>query len=348
MTYDEKDKRKSSTGQRRSILIVETVVVVVALIIGARVLFDDDTSPANSTAVIEVMPTVVVRQLTANEFFERGREFYTAGDYEAAISDLTMAIERGYTRADGFYQRGLAYYYNSDYQAAIGDYTEAIERAYTPITSAYFERARAHYALESYENALADYNRSIASDPDCEHDCDSDYNNRGITYAALNNYEAAIEDYNRSLQYEPDDPLTTRNRARAYDQLGEVDKALADWDTALRLAEQTAIPYRFRDGNEATSISGLINGKGVQVHATFDGQAGDHIILTITEADFDTLMILRGPDGEALIHNDDASNNTLRSLIAGYDLPQDGQYTVVIAAHDDAASGEFELDLRRN
>ncbi len=48
------------------------------------------------------------------------------------------------------------------------------------------------------------------------------YNNRGIVYRSLGQHERAIEDYNEAIRLNPQNPLPYTNRGVAYGGLGTV------------------------------------------------------------------------------------------------------------------------------
>ena len=86
---------------------------------------------------------------------------------------------------------------------------------------------------------------------------------------------------------------------------------------------------------------------GVEAEYTFDAQAGDTIIATLSSADFDSFLLLRGPDGTELASNDDF--NGLDSQIGPLPLPESGQYTLVVSSYamyeDSSISGDFTLQV---
>lgn len=62
-----------------------------------------------------------------------------------------------------------------------------------------------------------------------------DYNNRGLIYFQIGQREKAIADYNRALQLNPDLDSAYNNRANYYAATGQLAKALADYEKALDL-----------------------------------------------------------------------------------------------------------------
>ena len=61
------------------------------------------------------------------------------------------------------------------------------------------------------------------------------FNNRGYVYALEGNYDRAIEDYDRALRLDPDSSLIWNNRGLAWHRKGQDDRAIQDFDRAIRL-----------------------------------------------------------------------------------------------------------------
>jgi tetratricopeptide (TPR) repeat protein len=61
------------------------------------------------------------------------------------------------------------------------------------------------------------------------------YNNRGVAYRLKAEYDKAIDDFNEAIRLRPNSPITFNNRAVSYRNKGDFDHALADYDEAIRL-----------------------------------------------------------------------------------------------------------------
>jgi len=61
------------------------------------------------------------------------------------------------------------------------------------------------------------------------------YVNRGSALYGLRKFKDALEDLGHAIHLAPEDPLAYEGRANVYDKMGELAKALADYDTAARL-----------------------------------------------------------------------------------------------------------------
>jgi hypothetical protein len=77
----------------------------------------------------------------------------------------------------------------------------------------------------------------------------------------------------------------------------------------------------------------------------FEGEAGDMVVISMVgqEGLSDTYLELNGPDGQALVTDDD-SGGGLSALIDGYMLPEDGEYWIV-ARPFGSGRGRYELSL---
>jgi tetratricopeptide (TPR) repeat protein len=82
-----------------------------------------------------------------------------AGDYSAAVDQLTAAIRLNPDYPNAHFNRGELYFETENYVEAIRDYTRAIEL--NPQDPQYFNsRAHSRFMLEEYDDALADYRQA--------------------------------------------------------------------------------------------------------------------------------------------------------------------------------------------
>ncbi len=74
------------------------------------------------------------------------------------------------------------------------------------------------------------------------------YANRGNAYEKKGEYDRAIADYDQALRLDPKHANAYNGRGDAYNTKGEYDRAIADYDQALRLNPKDALAY-IRRGN---------------------------------------------------------------------------------------------------
>ena len=73
------------------------------------------------------------------------------------------------------------------------------------------------------------------------------YNNRGIAYGSKGDYDRAIADYNEAIRLDPKiTPSPTTTAALAYNGKGDYDRAIADYNEAIRLDPKYAAAYNNR------------------------------------------------------------------------------------------------------
>lgn len=86
-----------------------------------------------------------------------------------------------------------------------------------------------------------------------------------------------------------------------------------------------------------------------ELRFVFEGEEGEMLLMSADSAEFDTYMVLYDEDGDEIARNDD-SNGTLNSQIGPFELPEDGEYTVLLTSYyyfnyGEAIGGEFNFRL---
>ncbi|MCH9050323.1 MAG: tetratricopeptide repeat protein [Proteobacteria bacterium] len=72
------------------------------------------------------------------------------------------------------------------------------------------------------------------------------FNNRGEAYDRKGEYDRAIADYDQAIRLKPDYALAFNDRGVAYYRKGEYDRAIADFDQAIRLKPDYALAFNNR------------------------------------------------------------------------------------------------------
>lgn len=99
------------------------------------------------------------------------------------------------------------------------------------------------------------------------------------------------------------------------------------------------------------TVTGTIDDETPRVAYSFSGSAGDIISISLNResGDLDPYLRLLDVNDTVLIENDDASGSTGRdSLIAGFELPADGTYTIIATRFQEELGtlvGDFSLTL---
>ncbi len=165
--------------------------------------YDDylDLSPAERrTKILEIKALLEEPHQTpdqaANLYFEQGRLWSTAEEYQAAIDSYDHALHHKPDDHEAWYGRGIAL-------GRLGRYEEAID---------------------SYDHALhhkPDYHEA--------------WYGRGNALGKLGRYEEAIDSYDRAIKLKPEDPSAFYNKACCYGLQGKVELALENLQHAIHL-----------------------------------------------------------------------------------------------------------------
>jgi len=200
------------------------------------------TPGPTATLVVTTAPTLDAPLSTANEYFQRAQTRYLERDYERTIADYTKAIEYNYEPlSEAFYNRGYVYYVQQNYSEAIEDFTKALEHNYDPPSLVHYNRGNAHYYKGDNEQAIEDYTKAI----ELGHEPLSWlYNNRGLAYRKIGAYDQAIADYTKAIELEHQ-PLNWPyyNRANAHADKEAYPQAITDYSQALQIDPTSVDAY---------------------------------------------------------------------------------------------------------
>lgn len=110
-----------------------------------------------------------------NKAFENGEERYKEGDYEGAVLDFTLALEKDPGNPEIHYQRAMCYFHLKKKTLALLDADKAVEMQ-PNYSFRYASRAFMRDSFGDVMGAIQDYKEAINLDPE---DAIS-YNNLGI------------------------------------------------------------------------------------------------------------------------------------------------------------------------
>ena len=165
-----------------------------------------------------------------------------AGQLDAAIADLSAAIDAGAASVDTYILRGEAYMQSGDYRSALADFNAALTK--DPANAvAYYDRSLLNTRLEDYGAALNDINNALAantSKPSPVLQMRDLYAKRGQLNLWMKNWQGAIADYTNSLA-RPEgtvNPTVYAERAEAYTALGNYTDAINDYSSAIRVISE--------------------------------------------------------------------------------------------------------------
>lgn len=101
---------------------------------------------------------------------------------------------------------------------------------------------------------------------------------------------------------------------------------------------------RFESGTLASGDRELTSGEYYDAYA-LSGNAGEHVVIDLRSAEFDPYLILIAPSEEQF-ENDDYEGDAQRSQLA-MELPEDGEYRVVVTSYKPGEEGAYDLRIDR-
>jgi len=194
--------------------------------------------------------------------------YYECGEYEKAIQNFTKIIDLN-TDDDGnlicLVRSGVALAYEhrancyrelGKFEKSIADYSESVKLMSDNLT-AYNSRGEIYEMLGELEKAVADYNAAIKTDAYDYHESSDFLYNRGRAYYLLKKYDEAASDFIEAIEFDyshntnkaeqaillltevikfnPNYAEAYDSRGEYYKELGETDKADADFKKAEEL-----------------------------------------------------------------------------------------------------------------
>lgn len=112
---------------------------------------------------------------------------------------------------------------------------ENVSLRYRDRVATLINRGIIYVAMERYDEAIKDYDRAFRLDPDVA----ELHVNRGNMFYMGQAYEKAIEEYTSAINMEfTKEHVALYNRGLAYEKIGELEKAEADYRRAIELVPE--------------------------------------------------------------------------------------------------------------
>jgi tetratricopeptide (TPR) repeat protein len=177
----------------------------------------------------------------ARQNAERGLALLEEKRYDEAAKALTAAIRYNPNDEKLLHSRGLAYVGAGDYERGVEDFNSALR--IKPHDAEYItDRAEAYRVTKQYDKALSDYTLALTEDGDHV----PAFRGRGAVYLAQKKYADAAREYGEALKRDEHDPATLTELARAEYFQDDLAGAKAHLDAALALDSNFAAAYMLR------------------------------------------------------------------------------------------------------
>ena len=204
-------------------------------------------------------------------------------------------------------------------------------------------KADAYRALMSgdYTVALENFRRALNLN---RHDAEA-MNWMGVTYRYMGEYDASISHISTAMQLDESYSLPYLSRGITYEEMGQPEVSAADY---YRYAMMNRSRTLFHAELEGDSNFELPMREGWVYSVPFDAKRGQRLDIAVDTVEpgfVDPLIILIGPEGQALIGDDDISRSEYDSVISGYEVAESGQYTLVISHAEGGSNGTLNVDI---
>lgn len=192
-----------------------------------------DPPPLHTISETRSTPLLVdgLRLGSPDYCFSKGRLSFDQREYARAIEYYTLTIAKRPDFAEAYYERARTYIQLQDAEESMQDVTEFL-RLMPHDCRGYRMRGYLHYGfLKDDVGAADDYAKVVELCPDADA-----YEFRGDVYFYQGRYQEAIADYTETLKLDPERLGALRRRGYSYQQVGEGDLAITDYNRALELA----------------------------------------------------------------------------------------------------------------
>jgi tetratricopeptide (TPR) repeat protein len=167
----------------------------------------------------------------AKAYFLKGYVMAESGDTSRAISNYQTCVEQEPAYYDAFMQLGLIY--SRRLKPLAVEYLNKALALRPSSTEVIYARGLFYQESGDIDRAVADYNKILEIDPNYK---DAYYNLGYIEVNYRKNYQKGIEFFTKAIEKDKYYAQAFYNRGYCYEMLGDKQKAMADYKSALENA----------------------------------------------------------------------------------------------------------------
>jgi tetratricopeptide (TPR) repeat protein len=184
-------------------------------------------------AAITYIDNYITENPTVLEAYLVRSELYTEiGSFQEALDDAEKAIKINPKEAAAYNNRGCIHVKSgNDLNKALSDFNKAIELN-SNFAAAYTSRANVYLKMREPQKAINDCTKAIDISPD---ENIEPYYNRGLAYVNIGETEKAFADYDKVIALDSKNAEAYAKRGLINSQLGRKQEAISDFETFLRL-----------------------------------------------------------------------------------------------------------------
>jgi len=181
--------------------------------------------------------------LPISERLEKGLVLASRHENEEAIVEFNEYIKTKPSDFTAYIVRGDSYEDTQQFEKAIDDYSKSI-RLEPKLADTYDRRATAYTNLEDFQRAIKDYNKAIEIYPEkADYYC-----NKSVVYDKLSDIDGVIDCCTKAIELDENHATAYYMRAMSHTEKGEYDKALQDYNVAIRLKPEFIADVYFNRG----------------------------------------------------------------------------------------------------
>jgi tetratricopeptide (TPR) repeat protein len=187
----------------------------------------------------------------ADQCFTQATFLVQQGLWAEAIQLLSEVLVQHPRDGEACQQRALAYLGLGKPTDGLADAEQAV-RWSPEDPESYRVRGIAYLDSQQYDRAIADFTRYLEDEGTTRSNSarvGTVYHSRGTAYAKEGDLSRAVADFTKAIRCWPQWPAPYEARARIYERLGKIDKALADREEAAQrtesLGKHESVPQRW-------------------------------------------------------------------------------------------------------
>lgn len=190
-------------------------------------------------AIADYSQAITLNPQHVDAYLQRAALYEELEQYPEALSDYHYLVQARPHCATMVYNLATVKRLHGLKAEAIPDYTKVIELN-ADYSKAFRYRGMIQYDLKHYDQAMADFNRFLELEKDCKNCAPIGYYWRGNVYRVLNRYLEAVADYTKAIELEVEYSNAFRYQGLCQLELKQFDEALASFNRFVELEKECA------------------------------------------------------------------------------------------------------------
>jgi tetratricopeptide (TPR) repeat protein len=189
-------------------------------------------------------------------------------------------------------------------------------------------------ALDSFQSALTINSQDAEA-----------MNWMGVTYRYMGAYDIALAHISQAIALNSNYTLPYLSRGITYELMGDSQASAADYYQYTMINSTRNFYHTELKGDSQFELPMR---EGWVYNIPFSAVAGQTLnvdVATVAPGFVDPLIMVLGPDNQPLVGDDDVTRNDYNATIDNFQLPADGQYTLIVSHAEGGANGTINVAL---